>query len=130
MNTGVHDPIFSRGRSRSTGDPSPAHQLRSEQWRLSGDPDHIRHLLGDRVSALEITPVTYTERMPGGPRGYCQYYKETFGPVAAIYATLTPQQAAVLDRDFLSFATQNNTGPTGGPAELDYQYIRVIARRA
>src|SRR5215510_9849522 len=95
---------------------------------LWGDPDHIRQLLGDRVSALEITPATYTERVPGGPRGYCQYYKETFGPVAAIYAALTPQQAAALDRDFLSFATQNNTGPAGGPAELDFQYIRVIAR--
>ena len=94
---------------------------------LWGDPDHIRQLFGDRVSTLEITPATYTERIPGGPRGYCQYYKETFGPAAAIYAALTPQQAAALDRDFLSFATQNNTGPAGGPAELDYQYIRVIA---
>jgi len=94
---------------------------------LWGDPDHIRQLFGDRVSALEITPATYTDRVPGGPRGYCQYYKETFGPAAAIYAALTPQQAAALDRDFLSFATQNNTGPAGGPAELDFQYIRVIA---
>jgi len=94
---------------------------------LWGDPDHIRQLFGDRVSTLEITPATYTERVPGGPRGYCQYYKETFGPAAAIYAALTPQQAAALDRDFLSFATQNNTGPAGGPAELDFQYIRVIA---
>jgi SAM-dependent methyltransferase len=95
---------------------------------LWGDPDHVRHLLGDRVAALEITPATYTERVPGGPRGYCEYYKQTFGPVAAIYAALTPGQAAALDRDFLSFATRNNTGPAGGPAELDYQYVRVIAR--
>jgi hypothetical protein len=50
--------------------------------------------------------------------------------VAAIYAALTARQAGALDRDFLSFATQNNTGPAGGPAELNYQYIRVIARRA
>jgi hypothetical protein len=97
---------------------------------LWGDPAHIRHLFGDRVSTLEITSATYTERVPGGPRGYCQYYKETFGPVAAIYAALTPPQAADLDRDFLSFATQNNTGPAGGPAELDFQYIRVIAHPA
>jgi SAM-dependent methyltransferase len=97
---------------------------------LWGDPDYLRHLFGDRVSTLEITPATYTERVPGGPRGYCQYYKETFGPVAAIYAALTPGQAAGLDRDFLSFATQNNTGPAGGPAELDYQYVRVIAHSA
>ena len=37
------------------------------------------------------------------------------------------RQAAGLDRDFLSFATHNNMGPVGGPAELDYQYVQVIA---
>ena len=95
---------------------------------LWGDPDYIRQLFGDRVAALEITPGTCTERVPGGPRGYREYYKETFGPVAAIYATLTAEQAAALDRDFLSFAAQHNTGPPGGPAELAYQYVLVIAR--
>lgn len=95
---------------------------------LWGDPDHIRQLFGARVSTLEIIPGTYTERVPGGPPGYCQYYKQTFGPVAAIYAALTPGQAAALDRDFLAFAARNNTGPAGGPAELDYRYVRVITR--
>ena len=95
---------------------------------LWGDPDHIAQLFGDRVAALEIIPGTYTERVPGGPPGYCQYYKQTFGPVAAIYAALTPRQAAALDRDFLAFAARNNTGPAGGPAELHYQYVRVITR--
>ena len=95
---------------------------------LWGDPDHIRRLFGDRVATLEITPGTYTEKVPSGPAGYCHYYKQTFGPAVAIYATLTPARAAALDRDFLAFATQHNTGPAGGPAELDYAYVRVIAR--
>jgi SAM-dependent methyltransferase len=97
---------------------------------LWGDPDHIRRLFGDRVGTLEITPGTYAERVPGGPAGYCAYYKQTFGPVAATYAALTPARAAALDRDFLAFATRHNTGPENGPAELDYQYLRVIARAA
>ena len=95
---------------------------------LWGDPDHIRRLFGDRVATLEITPGTCTERVPGGPAGYCAYYKQTFGPVAATYAQLTPAQAAALDRDFLAFATRHNTGAQDGPAELDYQYLRIIAR--
>jgi SAM-dependent methyltransferase len=94
---------------------------------LWGDPGHISDLFGDRVAALQITPGTYTERVPGGPRGYCHYYKDTFGPVAAIYAALTPAQAAALDRDFLAFADQHNTGPEGGPAELAFQTIRILA---
>jgi hypothetical protein len=87
-------------------------------------------MFGTRVSALEVSPAAYAERVPGGPAGYCDYYKQTFGPVAAIYAALTAEQAAALDYEFLAFAAQNNTGPAGGPAELHYQYVRVIARTA
>ena len=96
--------------------------------KLWGDPDHLSQLFGGRVSTLEISPSTYTERVPGGPLGYCEYYKQYFGPVAATYAELPAEQAAALDREFLAFAVHNNTGPAGGPAELDYQYVRVIAR--
>jgi ubiquinone/menaquinone biosynthesis C-methylase UbiE len=95
---------------------------------LWGDPDHLSQRFGGRVSTLEISPSIYTERVPGGPLGYCEYYKQFFGPVAATYAALPAEQAAALDREFLAFAVQNNTGPAGGPAELDYQYVRVIAR--
>ena len=95
---------------------------------LWGDPDNLSQLFGDRVSTLEISPSIYTERVPGGPLGYCEYYKQFFGPVAATYAALPAEQAAALDRDFLSFAAKNNTGPENGPAELRYQYVRVIAR--
>jgi ubiquinone/menaquinone biosynthesis C-methylase UbiE len=97
---------------------------------LWGDPDHLSQLFGDRVSTLEISTAIYTERVPGGPLGYCEYYKQFFGPVAATYAALPAEQAAALDRDFLSFAAKNNTGPENGPAELHYQYVRVIAHTA
>jgi 2-polyprenyl-6-hydroxyphenyl methylase/3-demethylubiquinone-9 3-methyltransferase len=107
--------------------PPPAWAASPLLW---GDPEHVRQLFGTGVSAIEISPGTYTERVPGGPAGYCDYYKQTFGPVVAIYAALTADQAATLDREFLAFATRNNTGPAGGPAELHFQYIRVIARTA
>jgi hypothetical protein len=94
---------------------------------LWGDPDHLSRLFGDHVSALEISPSIYTERVPGGPFGYCEYCKQFFGPVAATCAALPAEQAAALDRDFLSFAARNNTGPENGPAELRYQYVRVVA---
>jgi len=97
---------------------------------LWGDPEYVRQLFGTRVSAIEISRASYVERVPGGPAGYCDYYKHTFGPAATIYAALTAEQAADLDRKFLASATKNNTGPAGGPAELHFQYIRVIARTA
>lgn len=107
--------------------PPPAWASPPPLW---GDRAHIKKLFGDRVSDLNLTPGTYTERVPGGPQGYCEYYKETFGPVIATYAGLAddPQTAAALDQGFLAFATEHNAGPPDGPAELTFEYVIVTAR--
>ena len=93
---------------------------------LWGSEEHVRDLLGDRVASLEMTRRTYVERRPGGPRGYCDFYYETFGPVLAIRDSSDDPDA--LDRDFLAFATRANHGPPGGPAEIEYEYLLVVAR--
>lgn len=99
---------------------------------LWGDPGHVRRLFGTRVSELTVTPGSYLERVPGGPAGYCRFYRDTFGPVVATYATLAdqPERVADLDRRFLAFAGAANQGPPGGDAELAYGYVVVLARRA
>lgn len=67
------------------------------------------------------------ERRQGGPRGYCDFFYETFGPLIAIRAGAEDSEA--LDRDFLEFATRANQGPPGGPAEIAYEYLLVVARK-
>jgi SAM-dependent methyltransferase len=54
---------------------------------LWGVEEHVRELFGDRVS-LRFTRDTYVERRPGGPQGFLDFYKQTFGPVVAIYVAL------------------------------------------
>jgi len=106
--------------------PPPPGALPPTLW---GSEDHVRALFGDHVAALEMTRDTYVERLPGGPAGYCEYYKRTFGPVTATYAGLSdPGERAALDRAFLEFATRANDGPPGGPAELRFEYLLVVAR--
>jgi ubiquinone/menaquinone biosynthesis C-methylase UbiE len=99
---------------------------------LWGDEGHVRELFGDRVSSLELIQKQYVEKMSGRsetPRDYVEFYKETFGPVIATYAGLAdqPEEAAVLDRDFLDLATRWNRG-TPEAAEYHYDYLLVIAR--
>ena len=94
---------------------------------LWGSEEHVRELFGNRVASLDMTRQTYVERRPGGPRGYCDFIYETFGPVIAIRAGAENPQA--LDRDFLAFATRANQGAPGGPAEIAYEYLLVVARR-
>lgn len=99
---------------------------------LWGDEGHVRKLFGDRVSSLELTRKQYVEKLSepsGTPRDYLEFYKETFGPVVAIYAGLAdrPEQAAALDRELLDLATHWNRG-TPEAAEFHYDYLLVIAR--
>lgn len=95
-----------------------------------GSEEHVRELFGDRVSSLDLTRKEYVERWPGGPVGYVEFFKATFGPVIALSAFLDgrPEQAA-LDADFLEFARRANRGAPGGPAEYPYEYLQVVATK-
>ncbi len=107
--------------------PPPPSALPPVLW---GSEEHVRELFGDGVEHLELTRGEYVERA-ATPRDYCDFFKETFGPVVAVYAALErePGRAATLDREFLEFATRSNRGTAGGPAEYRYEYLLVIARK-
>jgi ubiquinone/menaquinone biosynthesis C-methylase UbiE len=97
---------------------------------LWGSEEHVREQFGDRLESLEMTHGHYVETADS-PRDYRELFKQTFGPVVGIYASLAqePDRAAALDRDFLEFATRTNSGPPEGPAEYRYEYLLVLARR-
>jgi ubiquinone/menaquinone biosynthesis C-methylase UbiE len=107
--------------------PSPPEALPPALW---GSEEHVRELFGDRVESLGMTRRHYVERADS-PRVYRELFKQTFGPVVGIYASLAdePERAAALDRDFLEFAARANSGPPEGPAEYRYEYLLVVARK-
>lgn len=108
--------------------PLPPGALPPPLW---GSEEHVRELFGDRVDSLEMARKTYVERADT-PLAYREFFKETFGPVVATYASLSddPARLAAFDRDFLAFAMRGNSGPPEGPAEYVYEYLLVVARRA
>ena len=98
---------------------------------LWGSEEHVRELFGDRLDRLEMTRGEYVERADS-PRAYREFFKHTFGPVVATYASHAddPDATAALDGDFLDFATRANRGVPGGPAEYAYEYLLVVARKS
>ena len=108
--------------------PPPPEELPPVLW---GSEAHVRELFGDRLASLELTRGSYVERSPGDPAAYCEFFKQTFGPVIALYAALAddPDRLAALDRDFLEFATRANQAPPDQPAEYPYEYLLVVGRR-
>ena len=96
-----------------------------------GDKDHVRELFGDRAS-VELERRQYVERLSGEsrtPHDYVDFYKETFGPIVAVFASLAdePKRAATLDRGLLELATRWNSG-TPETAEYRYDYLLTVAR--
>jgi SAM-dependent methyltransferase len=96
---------------------------------LWGDEAHVRELFGDRVESLDMQRLEYVERSAGGPEAYCALFRETFGPVIAIRASLDAARLAAFDAEFLDFATRANRGLAGGPAEYTYPYLLIVARK-
>ena len=107
--------------------PPPPGALSPALW---GSEQHVRELFGDRVSSLQLARREYAERA-ASPGDYVELFKQTFGPVVAIYECLAgePERQSALDRDFLEFAEGANSGPPGGPAEYRYEYLLAIARK-
>ena len=107
--------------------PPPPQALPPALW---GSEDHVRKLFGDRLESLEMSRGHYVEKADG-PRDYRELFKQTFGPVVGIYASLgeEPERVAALDRSLLEFAARTNSGSPEGPAEYRYEYLLVVARR-
>jgi len=96
---------------------------------LWGDEDHVRGLFGTRAS-LQMERRVYVERA-ASPEAYLDLFKQKFGPMVAIYASLAhqPDRSRALDRDFLEFAGLANTSSSQGPVEIPYEYLLLVARK-
>lgn len=107
--------------------PPPPDALSPLLW---GTEAHVAGLLGHRAE-IRTARRHYVERAEN-PEAYVELFTETFGPLVALRAALAedgPQAAAELDRRLLDFATRESRAPAGGPAELVYEYLMVVARR-
>ncbi|MGH2987001.1 MAG: class I SAM-dependent methyltransferase [Solirubrobacterales bacterium] len=107
--------------------PPPSGALPPTAW---GSEEHVRTLFGDRIASLEMTRREYTERA-ASTGDYVALFAATFGPAVALLANLAdqPERRAAMERDFAEFAERSNRGTPGGPAELPYEYLLVVARK-
>ncbi len=98
---------------------------------LWGDEAHVRELFGDRVSSLDASERELVETVAGPPVEYAEFYRQTFGPVIAAFASVEndPERSATLEREFLDFVERANAGPSGGPTELRFEYLLVLAHK-
>lgn len=107
--------------------PSPPGAASPLDW---GSEERVRELFGERVERLDLARREYVETA-ASPAAYHALFQRTFGPMVALYASLaeSPGRAAALDRDFLEFVRRASRGPPGGPVQIPYEYLLVVARK-
>lgn len=95
---------------------------------LWGHVDHVRALLGDRVTDLEARQQTLRVTHFASGAEFRDYFKANYGPTIAVYRSLAddPERTAALDAELAALGDRFDAG--GG--SLDWEYLLLTATRA
>jgi ubiquinone/menaquinone biosynthesis C-methylase UbiE len=96
---------------------------------LWGDEEHVRALLGDRVTDVVARRQVLTmERFPSA-EAWRDYWKTVYGPTVAVYRHIGDdlEKIAALDRDLAALADRHDRGT--GTTVMDWEYLLLTARK-
>ena len=104
--------------------PPPAGASPPPLW---GDEDHVRKLLGDRVTDFECRRQEIRIGRFGNPEAFRDYFKSNYGPTIAVYRNLgfDTERVAALDQDLVDLARRF----TAEDGTMNWEYLLVTARR-
>jgi SAM-dependent methyltransferase len=96
---------------------------------LWGDENHVRALLGDRVTDVVARRQTLTTDRFATPQAWRDYWKTVYGPTIALYRSIAddPERVAALDRDLTALAARYDRGT--GATVMDWEYLILTARK-
>jgi SAM-dependent methyltransferase len=107
--------------------PPPAGVQPPPLW---GDEDHVRNLLGDRVTDVRVERRTVRVAQFEEPADFREFFKTNYGPTIAAYAQQPDAAAAAeLDAALDGLAERFDRGEAGHLV-LEWEYLLVTARRS
>jgi ubiquinone/menaquinone biosynthesis C-methylase UbiE len=97
---------------------------------LWGREDHVRSLLGDRVTDIAVRRQTVRIDRFETPEAFRDYFKTNYGPTIAVYKGIAedPEKVAALDRDLADLA-QRHAYRTGTTTVMDWEYLLLTAHK-
>ena len=95
---------------------------------LWGSEEHVRALLGDRVTDIAAERRVLTVDHFATPEDFREYFKARYGPTIAVYRSIAddPDRVAALDRELAELARRSDRGT--GSTVLDWEYLLLTAR--
>jgi ubiquinone/menaquinone biosynthesis C-methylase UbiE len=96
---------------------------------LWGKEEHVRELLGDRVTEVEVRRQTLEVTRYGVPEDFREHFKTNYGPTIAAFRNIAddPERVASLDQALADLARRYDRGD--GKTVLDWEYLLVAARK-
>jgi ubiquinone/menaquinone biosynthesis C-methylase UbiE len=96
---------------------------------LWGDEEHVRGLLGDRVTNVVARRQTVTVGGYATPEAWREFWKSVYGPTIVAYRNIAddPDRVAALDHDLAALAARFDRGT--GTTVFDWEYLLFTARR-
>jgi hypothetical protein len=96
---------------------------------LWGREDHVRALLGDRVTSITARRQKLRVDWFTTPAAFRDYFKARYGPVIAAYRSIAgdPDAVSALDDDLADLALRYDHGTTA--TAMDWEYLLLAARK-
>ncbi|MEU7011223.1 class I SAM-dependent methyltransferase [Streptomyces sp. NPDC046332] len=94
---------------------------------LWGNPEHVRSLLGDRVTDVDARRRPLRVDRFARPEEFRDFFKASYGPTIATYRFISedPDRVAALDEALADLASQHLAD-----GAMDWEYLLVTARRS
>lgn len=96
---------------------------------LWGDEKHVRALLGERVTDVVAQRRMLTVDRFGTPQEWRDFFKDTYGPIIAVYRGLgtDAERIGALDDALAALAARHDRGT--GSTVMDWEYLLLTAQR-
>jgi SAM-dependent methyltransferase len=94
---------------------------------LWGREDHVRTLLGDRITGLTMRRESVRVDCFATPEAFRDFFKTCYGPTIAAYRAIADDPAAVagLDEELAELARRHGAGT----APMEWEYLLITARK-
>jgi len=99
---------------------------------LWGSEEHVRELLGDRVTDVTVRKQALAVRSFHQPGDFVRYFKSHYGPTIAVYKYIGADAAKVGELDQALTELADSFGDAHGdtPFQMEWEYLLFTARKA
>ncbi|MGX5718296.1 class I SAM-dependent methyltransferase [Arthrobacter sp. MAHUQ-56] len=99
---------------------------------LWGSEEHVRELLGSRVTDIQTRKKNLAVRSFYQPADFVRYFKSHYGPIISVYKFLSedPEKVAALDKALTELADSFGDAHGDIPFQMEWEYLLLTARKA